>query len=52
MSGPTKKIIVGGLPSTITVNDFKKYFHQFGKVVVMNDHNAQSLRGFDFITFY
>ncbi|XP_073525369.1 uncharacterized protein [Phyllobates terribilis] len=50
----TKKIFVGGLPSTITESDFKRYFDQFGiitDVVVMYDHNTQRPRGFGFITF-
>ncbi|XP_030514292.1 heterogeneous nuclear ribonucleoprotein 1-like [Rhodamnia argentea] len=50
----TKKIFVGGLPSTITESDFKKYFDQFGTitdVVVMYDHNTQRPRGFGFITY-
>lgn len=50
----TKKIFVGGLPSTITEADFKKYFEQFGTiadVVVMYDHNTQRHRGFGFITY-
>ncbi|KAJ0751366.1 putative RNA recognition motif domain, nucleotide-binding alpha-beta plait domain superfamily [Helianthus annuus] len=52
--GRTKKIFVGGLPSTITENDFKSYFDQFGTitdVVVMYDHNTQRPRGFGFITY-
>ncbi|GER56327.1 RNA-binding (RRM/RBD/RNP motifs) family protein [Striga asiatica] len=50
----TKKIFVGGLPSTITETDFKKYFSRFGTiidVVVMYDHNTQRPRGFGFITY-
>ncbi|KAM0018641.1 putative RNA recognition motif domain, nucleotide-binding alpha-beta plait domain superfamily [Helianthus debilis subsp. tardiflorus] len=50
----TKKIFVGGLASTVTESDFKKYFDQFGDitdVVVMYDHNTQRPRGFGFITF-
>lgn len=50
----TKKIFVGGLPSTITESDFKNYFDQFGTitdVVVMYDHNTQRPRGFGFITY-
>ncbi|KAF9619413.1 hypothetical protein IFM89_006600 [Coptis chinensis] len=50
----TKKIFVGGLASTLTESDFKKYFDQFGTitdVVVMYDHNTQRLRGFGFITY-
>ncbi|PWA85079.1 nucleotide-binding alpha-beta plait domain-containing protein [Artemisia annua] len=52
--GRTKKIFVGGLASTVTESDFKKYFDQFGgitDVVVMYDHNTQRPRGFGFITF-
>ncbi|KAL0891094.1 hypothetical protein Bca101_015077 [Brassica carinata] len=53
-SGRTKKIFVGGLPSSITEAEFKNYFDQFGTiadVVVMYDHNTQRPRGFGFITF-
>lgn len=52
--GRTKKIFVGGLASTVTETDFKKYFEQFGNitdVVVMYDHNTQRPRGFGFITY-
>ncbi|KAI4378248.1 hypothetical protein MLD38_015752 [Melastoma candidum] len=52
--GRTKKIFVGGLASTVTESDFKKYFEQFGAVndvVVMYDHNTQRPRGFGFITY-
>ncbi|KAL4379423.1 hypothetical protein GQ457_02G005300 [Hibiscus cannabinus] len=52
--GRTKKIFVGGLASTVTESDFKKYFDQFGNiidVVVMYDHNTQRPRGFGFITY-
>ncbi|KAG6573534.1 Heterogeneous nuclear ribonucleoprotein 1, partial [Cucurbita argyrosperma subsp. sororia] len=54
--GPTrtKKIFVGGLASTVTESDFKKYFDQFGTItdaVVMYDHNTQRPRGFGFITY-
>ncbi|XP_047980536.1 heterogeneous nuclear ribonucleoprotein 1-like isoform X1 [Salvia hispanica] len=53
-TGRTKKIFVGGLASTVTENDFKTYFDQFGTitdVVVMYDHNTQRPRGFGFITY-
>uniref|UniRef100_A0A1J3CML7 Heterogeneous nuclear ribonucleoprotein 1 n=1 Tax=Noccaea caerulescens TaxID=107243 RepID=A0A1J3CML7_NOCCA len=53
-SSRTKKIFVGGLPSSITEAEFKNYFDQFGTiadVVVMYDHNTQRPRGFGFITF-
>ncbi|XP_044512413.1 heterogeneous nuclear ribonucleoprotein 1-like [Mangifera indica] len=54
--GPTrtKKIFVGGLASTVTEGDFKKYFDQFGTitdVIVMYDQNTQRPRGFGFITY-
>ncbi|KAJ7946394.1 heterogeneous nuclear ribonucleoprotein 1-like [Quillaja saponaria] len=52
--GRTKKIFVGGLASTVTENDFKNHFDQFGTitdVVVMYDHNTQRPRGFGFITY-
>ncbi|GMI76236.1 hypothetical protein like AT3G07810 [Hibiscus trionum] len=52
--GSTRKIFVGGLASTVTESDFKKYFDQFGNitdVVVMYEHNTQRPRGFGFITY-
>ncbi|KAJ0591125.1 putative RNA recognition motif domain, nucleotide-binding alpha-beta plait domain superfamily [Helianthus annuus] len=52
--GRTRKIFVGGLASTVTENDFKAYFEQFGTitdVVVMYDHGTQRPRGFGFITY-
>ncbi|KAE8654890.1 BTB/POZ domain-containing protein [Hibiscus syriacus] len=52
--GRTRKIFVGGLASTVTESDFKKYFDQFGNitdVVVMYDHNTKRPRGFGFITY-
>lgn len=55
MAGPrTKKIFVGGLAPTVTEDDFRKYFEQFGNitdVVVMYDHTTQRHRGFGFITY-
>ncbi|KAM0029252.1 putative RNA recognition motif domain, nucleotide-binding alpha-beta plait domain superfamily [Helianthus debilis subsp. tardiflorus] len=50
----TRKIFVGGLASTVTESDFRRYFEQFGTitdVVVMYDHNTQRPRGFGFITY-
>ncbi|XP_039021926.1 heterogeneous nuclear ribonucleoprotein 1-like [Hibiscus syriacus] len=52
--GSTRKIFVGGLASTVTESDFKKYFDQFGNitdVVLIHDHNTQRPRGFGFITY-
>ncbi|CAH2044830.1 unnamed protein product [Thlaspi arvense] len=54
VSGRTKKIFVGGLPSSITESEFKMYFEEFGTttdVVVMYDHNTQRPRGFGFVTY-
>jgi RNA-binding protein Musashi len=50
----TRKIFVGGLASTVTENDFKNHFEQFGTitdVVVMYDQNTRRPRGFGFITY-
>ncbi|KAL0692843.1 hypothetical protein Bca4012_060023 [Brassica carinata] len=50
----SKKIFVGGLASTVTEAEFKKYFAQFGvitDVVVMYDHRTQRPRGFGFISY-
>lgn len=50
----TKKIFVGGLPPTLSEEDFRQYFQQFGNitdVVVMYDNGTQRPRGFGFITF-
>ncbi|KAJ7972611.1 Heterogeneous nuclear ribonucleoprotein 1 [Quillaja saponaria] len=50
----TKKIFVGGLPSTLTEDGFHQYFESYGHVadvVMMYDQNTQRPRGFGFITF-
>jgi RNA-binding protein Musashi len=50
----TKKIFVGGLPSTITEEGFREYFEIYGQVtdvVVMYDPSTRRPRGFGFITF-
>uniref|UniRef100_A0A0C9S7R0 TSA: Wollemia nobilis Ref_Wollemi_Transcript_12942_1780 transcribed RNA sequence n=1 Tax=Wollemia nobilis TaxID=56998 RepID=A0A0C9S7R0_9CONI len=53
--GPkTKKIFVGGIPTSISEDEFKNYFSKFGKVVehqIMQDHGTGRSRGFGFITF-
>jgi len=53
--GPkTKKIFVGGIPTTITEDEFKDYFSKFGKVAehqIMQDRSTGRSRGFGFITF-
>ncbi|KAG8370830.1 hypothetical protein BUALT_Bualt13G0024200 [Buddleja alternifolia] len=50
----TKKIFVGGLPSTLTEDEFKEYFQDYGyvtDVVIMFDPSTGRPRGFGFITF-
>ncbi|KAK1551595.1 hypothetical protein Q3G72_000948 [Acer saccharum] len=50
----TKKIFVGGLPTTLTEDGFRQYFESYGHVtdvVVMYDQNTQRPGGFGFITF-
>ncbi|KAF8108404.1 hypothetical protein N665_0109s0029 [Sinapis alba] len=50
----SKKIFVGGLASSVTETEFKKYFAQFGMItdiVVMYDHRTQRPRGFGFISY-
>jgi len=48
------KIFVGGLAPSVTEEEFKKYFSNFGTVtdaVVMIDRKTSRSRGFGFITF-
>ncbi|KAK4801121.1 hypothetical protein SAY86_021608 [Trapa natans] len=50
-----KKIFVGGLPSNLTLDEFKKFFERFGEttdVVIMLDTLTRKPRGFGFVTFY
>ncbi|KAE9592357.1 hypothetical protein Lal_00028413 [Lupinus albus] len=50
----TKKIFVGGLPPTLTEENFREYFEAYGQVtdvVVMYDQNTGRPRGFGFISF-
>lgn len=52
--GYTSKIFVGGIPKTITDDEFKDYFSKFGKVIehqIMRDRSTGESRGFGFITF-
>ncbi|KAJ9565163.1 hypothetical protein OSB04_001129 [Centaurea solstitialis] len=50
----TKKIFVGGLPSTLTEEQFRQYFETYGDVtdvVIMFDQNTNRPRGFGFVSF-
>lgn len=50
----SKKIFVGGLPSTLTEDEFRGYFQDYGSVtdvVIMYDSNTGRPRGFGFISF-
>ncbi|XP_030528504.2 RNA-binding protein 1-like [Rhodamnia argentea] len=49
----SRKIFVGGLPTSLTENEFKTFFERFGKttdVVIMHDPYRRP-RGFGFVTF-
>nr|GLL43556.1 heterogeneous nuclear ribonucleoprotein 1-like [Ipomoea trifida] len=50
----TKKIFVGGLPPTLTDDEFRQYFETYGNVtdvVIMYDQQTNRPRGFGFISF-
>ncbi|GMN28418.1 hypothetical protein TIFTF001_002033 [Ficus carica] len=50
----TKKIFVGGIPTTVNEDEFRDFFSQFGEVKEhqsMRDHATSRSRGFGFITF-
>lgn len=52
--GGTRKLFVGGIPPTVTENEFRQYFERFGVVndaVVMYDRNTLRSRGFGFVTY-
>ncbi|XP_031480551.1 glycine-rich RNA-binding protein 3, mitochondrial-like isoform X2 [Nymphaea colorata] len=50
----TKKIFVGGVPTTVTEEEFRNFFSKFGEVKehqILRDHTTNRSRGFGFITF-
>lgn len=50
----TKKIFVGGIPSTVTEDELKSFFSKYGKVVehqIIRDHETNRSRGFGFVIF-
>ncbi|KAH7510681.1 hypothetical protein FEM48_ZijujUnG0099700 [Ziziphus jujuba var. spinosa] len=50
----TKKIFVGGIPTTVNDDEFREFFSQFGEVKehqIMRDHSTSRSRGFGFVTF-
>ncbi|KAI8553038.1 hypothetical protein RHMOL_Rhmol06G0314400 [Rhododendron molle] len=50
----TKKIFVGGVPSTVTEDEFQGFFSKYGKVVehqIIRDRETNRSRGFGFIIF-
>ncbi|KAJ8773148.1 hypothetical protein K2173_028325 [Erythroxylum novogranatense] len=50
----TKKIFVGGIPTTMKEDDLKEFFSKFGKVMeheIIRDHATKRSRGFGFIVF-
>ncbi|KAK8497616.1 hypothetical protein V6N13_141312 [Hibiscus sabdariffa] len=50
----TKKIFVGGIPSSITEDEFRNFFSKYGNVTehqIIRDHATNKSRGFGFIIF-
>lgn len=50
----TKKIFVGGIPTSVTEDELKNFFSKYGKVVeqeIILDHATNRSRGFGFVIF-
>ncbi|KAM0031966.1 putative RNA recognition motif domain, nucleotide-binding alpha-beta plait domain superfamily [Helianthus debilis subsp. tardiflorus] len=50
----TKKIFVGGIPLTLTEDELREYFSNYGGIIehqIMLDHVTGRSRGFGFVTF-
>jgi len=54
MDNHAKKIFVGGIPISLSTQEFRKYFEKFGPVLetqVMTDRESGRSRGFGFVTY-
>ncbi|CAH2053843.1 unnamed protein product [Thlaspi arvense] len=50
----TKKIFIGGIPSTVTEDELKEFFAKYGNVVehqIIRDHETNRSRGFGFVIY-
>ncbi|CAI9766735.1 unnamed protein product [Fraxinus pennsylvanica] len=50
----TKKIFVGGIPTTVDEDEFRDFFLKFGDVKeqqIMSDHSSGRSHGYGFVTF-
>lgn len=50
----TKKIFIGGIPSTVSEDDLKNFFTKYGEVTehqIIRDHETNRSRGFGFVIF-
>ncbi|WZY73789.1 hypothetical protein YC2023_006029 [Brassica napus] len=50
----TKKIFVGGIPSSVTEDELKDFFAKYGTIVehqIIRDHETNRSRGFGFVIF-
>ncbi|CAH9100825.1 unnamed protein product [Cuscuta epithymum] len=50
----TKKIFVGGIPTSMSEDEFKDFFSKYGKVTeheIIRDHVTKRSRGFGFVVF-